>query len=118
VVSLEELAETALRREGLQLRSLAQDFVREHVQFASIPQPQIADPQVLSTAAALLELLAHRTGRTAPSWTRSIGAVPIPFHLLEAAQKMTRLRALCEAESPEPLRKRGLYAPPDFLSFA
>ena len=29
-----------------------------------------------------------------------------------------RLRALCEAESPEPLRKRFLYAPPNFLEFA
>ncbi len=30
---------------------------------------------------------------------------------------MKYLWALCEAESPEPLRKRGFYAPPDYLAF-
>ena len=117
MVTLEALAETALRRESLQLRSLAQDFVRDHPQLTNIPRPAIDNPQVLGTAAGLLELLAQRTGQAAPAWTREIGAVPEPMFLLEAATRMRRLRALCEAEAPEPLRKRGLFAPPDFLTF-
>ena len=118
MVTLETLAETALRHDSLHLRSLAQDFVRDHPEFTSIPRPAIDNPQILGTAAALLELLAQRTGQTAPAWTREIGAVPEPMFLLEAATRMKRLRALCEAEAPEPLRKRGLFAPPDFLTFA
>jgi len=118
MVTLEALAETALQRESLHLRSLAQDFVRDHPQLTNIPRPAIDNPQILGTAAALLELLAQRIGQTAPAWTREIGAVPEPMFLLEAATRMKRLRALCEAEAPEPLRKRGLFAPPDFLTFA
>jgi hypothetical protein len=118
MVTLELLAETALRREGLYLRSLAQDFVREHPHLASIARPTGDNAQLLGTAAALLELLAQRSGQTAPAWTHEIGAVPEPMFLVEAATQMKRLRALCEAEAPEPLRKRGLFAPPDFLTFA
>jgi hypothetical protein len=43
--------------------------------------------------------------------------LPEPIFLLEAAARMKRLRALCETQSPEPLRKRGFYAPPNFLEF-
>ena len=39
-------------------------------------------------------------------------------HLLESATTLKRLRILCETESPLPLRRRGLYAPPNFLEFA
>jgi hypothetical protein len=37
---------------------------------------------------------------------------------LKSAQTMRRLRETCIAESPLPLRRRGLYAPADFLTFA
>ncbi len=118
MVTLEDLAKTALERDSLHLRSLALDFIREHPELVSIPRPLTDDQQILATAAALLELLAQRNGQPAPDWTREIGAVPEPVFLLEAATHMKRLRALCESEAPEPLRKRRLYAPPDFLTFA
>ena len=118
MVTLETMAETALRRDSLRLRSLAQDFIRDHPRLASIPRPSIDNQQILGTAAALLELLAQHTGQPAPAWTHEVGAVPEPTFLLKAATHMKRLRALCESEAPEPLRKRGLYAPPDFLTFA
>jgi hypothetical protein len=117
MVTLEALAKTALQRDSLRLRSLTLDFMREYPELASIPRPITGDQQVLAMAAALLELLAQRAGQTAPAWTREVGAVPKPMFLLEAATRMKRLRALCESEAPEPLRKRGLYAPPDFLTF-
>jgi hypothetical protein len=83
-----------------------------------VPRPAGADQQTLATAAALLELLAERAGVAAPAWTRDVGAVPTPTFLVKSAERMPRLRRLCEMESPQPLRKRGLYASPDFLSFA
>lgn len=33
-------------------------------------------------------------------------------------QTMPRLRRSCEAEGPEPLRVRRIYAPPEFLTAA
>jgi hypothetical protein len=117
MVTLEALALTALQHDSLRLRSLAQDFLREHPELASVPRPLTEDQQVLATAAALLELLAERAGQPGPSWTRGVGPLTEPVFLLEAATRMKRLRALCESEAPEPLRKRKLYAPPDFLTF-
>lgn len=116
-VTPESLAEAALRYDALRLRSLAQDLLRESPRLATVARPQTEDPQVLGTAAALTELLAERTGQPAPEWTRSIGRVPNPTFLVKAADRMQNLRALCETEAPEPLRRRGLFAPPDFLSF-
>ena len=118
MVSLEDVAAAALRRDALSLRSLVQDFLRDHPRLSSVPRPQTEDAEILGVAAGLLELMAQRTGQAAPVWTHDVGAMPKPFVLLEEALRMKRLRALCQAESPEPLRKRGLYAPPDFLTIA
>lgn len=118
MVSLEIVAQAALRRDALELRSLVQEFLRDQPELVAVSRPQTEDQEILGIAAGLIELLAQRSGQAAPSWTSEIGPMPKPFVMLEAATRMKWLRALCEAESPEPLRKRGLYAPPDFLTFA
>jgi hypothetical protein len=118
MASIEDAVAAALRRDNLTLRSLVQEILRDHPRLASIPRPATETQEILALAAGLLELIAERTGQAAPSWTRDIGAMPELFLLLEAASRMKRLRALCENESPGPLRKRGLLAPPDFLTFA
>ncbi len=111
MITIEHLARTALRRESLLLRSLTHGFLRTTTDLTTVARPQTADPLVLGTAAALF-------AQPAPAWAATIGAVPEPTHLLQAALTMRRLRYLCETEAPEPLRRRQLYAPPDFLSFA
>jgi len=78
----------------------------------------VADDRHLIVAAAIVELLAERTGQSAPSWTSSAGELADPFFLVAAAERMSGLRTLCERESPEPLRKRRLFAPPTFLTWA
>lgn len=118
MATLEEIAQAALNYDSLRLRSLTQDFLRHTPQFASVPRPATEDARVLAVAASLLELLAARRGQTSPAWTKEIGSLPEPFFLLKAAGSMRRLRELCETQSPEPMRKRGLYAPPNFLEFA
>lgn len=117
MISIELIAKTALARNSLELRSLVQDLIRTNPVLRDMDKPQTDDPRILSTAAALVELLAERTDQIAPDWAKAIGAIPEPFFLLEAAEHMQRLRLLCETTSSEPLRKRGLYAPPDFLDF-
>lgn len=118
MVSIEQLANAALNGESLLLRSLTQDLLREQPHLNVYPKPQTQDVRVLATSAALLELLATRLRQAPPLWTKDVGPLPEPIYLLKAAASMKRLRTLCETEAPEPLRKRGLYAPPNFLEFA
>jgi hypothetical protein len=107
-----------LRRDSLALREGVLDFLRENPELESITEPSFSTPELRVVASALLELMAQRWGQRAPAWTRAVGSLSEPFFLLESALTMPRLRALCERESPLPLRKRGLYAPPNFLQFA
>ncbi|MEM7348912.1 MAG: hypothetical protein AAF485_32180 [Chloroflexota bacterium] len=114
---LEKLARSALAGDGLQTRSLTQDFFREQPILIDIAKPEIGDEQVLAIIAALLELFASRMGQQAPAWTTEIGPVAEPIFLIKAARTMKRLRHLCETEAPEPLKKRRVYAPPNYLEF-
>jgi len=115
---IEQLAKAALERDNLKLRSLVQDFTRAKTKWSKIPRPSSKDLRLLAMSAALAELLALRNNQTPPTWTKEIGALKEPFFLLESAATMKRLRTLCETQSPEPMRKRLLYAPPHFLEFA
>ena len=115
---IEQLARAALERDHLKLRSLVQDVTREKVDWSNLPRPSTNDSRLLVVSAALVELLALRNDQTPPAWTKEIGHMNEPFFLLESAAGMKRLRVLCETQSPEPMRKRLLYAPPHFLEFA
>lgn len=118
MVKIEQLAKAALEQDALLLRSLTQDLLRERPQLKDFPRPEAVDSRTLAAAAALLELFAERLDQEPPAWTREIGALSEPIYLLKAAATMKRLRTLCELQSPEPLRKRGFYAPPNFLETA
>lgn len=115
---IEQLAQAALERDHLKLRSLVQDLARVNFDFSVTPRPTTADPLLLVITASLVELLALRQNQAPPAWTKDIGALKEPFFMLESAASMKRLRMLCETQSPEPMRKRRLYAPPHFLEFA
>ena len=115
---IEELAEAAFHRNGLQVRILVQELLRENVALKEISPPDTNDRRLLAIAASLIELLAARQNQAPPPWTKEIGPMPEPFFLLESASHLKRLRALCENESPQPMRKRYLYAPPNYLEFA
>jgi hypothetical protein len=118
MATLEQMAKAALNREGLKLRSLTQDLLRETSNLSECPRPQTNDSRVLAAAASLVELLALRVRQEPPKWTQDVGALPEPVYLLKAAETMKGLRALCETQAPAPLLKRGFYAPPNFLEFA
>jgi len=97
---------------------LTQDLLRENPSLDEYPKPQTNDSRLLAAAASLVELFALRLGQTPTQWAKDVGALPEPIYLIKAAANMKRLRELCETQSPEPLRKRGFYAPPNFLEFA
>lgn len=118
MVRIEQLAEAAIDHDALRLRSLTQDFLRERPNLKEYPKPTAVSFEILAAAASLIELLAERSNQEPPSWTKEVGALPQPVHLVKSAATMKHLRALCEQQSPEPLRKRGFYAPPNFLERA
>lgn len=115
---IEQMAKAALERDNLRLRSLVQDLLRSATPLNKLPRPTSRDPRLLALSASILELLAARQGQSPPAWTKEIGALNEPFFMIESAARMKRLRELCETQSPEPMRKRRLYAPPNFLQFA
>ena len=118
MVRIEQLAEAAINQDALSLRSLTQDLLRERPRLKDFPRPEAVDFKTLAASAALLELFAERLHQEPPAWTREIGPLPEPMYLVRAAATMKHLRALCEIQAPEPLRKRGFYAPPNFLESA
>lgn len=117
MAKIEDLATAVLTYDSLLARALIQGFYDPALNLTHIPRPDSDDQEVLATSAALLELLALRRGQKAPAWTEDVGPLRESRHLLRAAESMRRLRQLCETESPEPLRKRRLFAPPNFLEF-
>ena len=114
---IEQLAKAVLEDDGLMARSLAQDFLRDAPCMSDISKPSV-DDRTLVVCAALIELFASRLKQQSPEWTISVGSLTEPVFLVKAAMKMKYLRTLCETQSPEPLRKHGLYAPPNYLEFA
>jgi hypothetical protein len=117
MVRIEDIARAALAYEALTVRELIQDLLRDPPDWASIPRPAAVDEKTLVVAAALLELLALRSGAEPAAWTRDTGPAREPIHLVRAAATMPRTRAHVEAESPEPLRKRNVFAPTEYATF-
>ena len=115
---VEQIVEAALAQEALQLRSLIQQFLRNNPRFEALPSFSSEDPVKFALAAAIIELLAEQTNQLPPSWTIEAGALSEPIFLLKSAEKMKRLRQLCVEKSPPSFKKRGFYAPPNYLTFA
>ena len=115
MATLEQMAIAARDGDSLQLRSLVQDLLRETARLSDVPRPHTEDAQLLAIAASLIELLALRQKQASPAWTRDVAPLPAPFFLVKAAQRMRHLREMCETQAPEPMRKRRLYAPPNYL---
>lgn len=118
MVKIEQIATAALQNESMAVRSLTQDFLRQTPILNNISKPKHVSPEILTTSAALLELFASRRQESPPSWTTEVVPLKEPRYLLKAAETMKHLRRLCEVESPLPLRKRNLYAPPNYLELA
>ena len=118
MVTLGQLAEAVLERNSLLARSLAQDFLRETESLNEVPIPNGNDMRLQAVAAAIIELFAAQRNQSPPHWTQGVGPLAEPVFLVEAAERMKNLRTLCETQAPEPMRKRRLYAPPNFLVFA
>jgi hypothetical protein len=91
---IEQLAQAALERDHLKLRSLVQDVIREKVNWSRIPRPSTKDARLLVFSAALVELLAMRNSQAAPAWTKEIGALKESFFARICGRDETTARPL------------------------
>lgn len=102
----------------LTARQWVADAAREGFEWSRVPRPQELPEAWMAIAAGITELLAAPAGLVAPSWTVDVRAASEPVFLVRAARDYPRLRRLCEEEGPEPLRRRRILAPPEFLTAA
>jgi hypothetical protein len=117
-MELEDLVRALVNHDSLTARQWVVDARRNALVFRELASPRGLTPVELAVAAGIVELLAARAGQPPPDWTASVPASPEPVFLVKAAKTMPRLRRSCEEEAPEPLRRRGLLAPREFLTFA
>ena len=117
-VDLLDLVKALLSYDTLAARQWLADAERSGFTWSEVPPPRGTGPTESSLAAGVTELLAARAGQAPPSWTAKVPAIPGRIFLVRAAATMPRLRILCEQEGPEPLRRRGFFAPPEFLTVA
>jgi len=78
-------------------------------------KPALQDSVELALAAGITELLASREHQAAPSWTSEIGRLAEPFYIGKLAQ-MPRSAEDARCNGPEPIRRRNVFASPNFLS--
>lgn len=117
-MDLRDLVRSLLAQDALSARQWVADARRAGVSWSKVPQPEGLSPEAMVVAAGVVEMMAGRAGEPPPPWTCNVEASPRPILMVRAAETMPRLRALCEREGPEPLRRRGVLAPPEFLTVA
>lgn len=118
MIDYDGIAAALLDSDHLSLRSLVQDALEAEPTISEWQEPRLQDPLKLAALAAVTDLLAFNNKQASPKWTAAVPALQEPRHLLKSAATMKNLRHLCETESPEPLRRKGFLAPPNFLKFA
>jgi hypothetical protein len=117
-MDLLELVNALLSYDTLSARQWIADAERAGFSWSRVAAPRNLDATGSALAAGVTELLASRSGQTPPAWTSTVPPAPERIFLVRAAATMPRLRELCEKSGPEPLRRRGFLAPPDFLTAA
>jgi len=117
-VDLRDLVAALLRRDALSARQWVADAARDGFDWTEVAEPHGLGPAGRAVAAGVVEMMTERMGSRPAAWTASVPAAPERLFLVQAAEALPRLRRLCEEEGPEPLRRRGLLAPPGFLTAA
>ena len=98
-------------------RAIVMDLLREarlgKLQFNEIAQPMHLDHDRLALCASLVEHMAAQVGRAPPQWTQNVGVAETPRYLVKFG--LPKMKSRYESEAPEPLRRRGFYAPAGYL---
>ncbi len=111
-----DLVLAALRGDDLSLRQQVKDAAREGFDWNRAPPPEFRGRRSQAVYASLVELLASRAGQAPPNWTTKVGTAPAPVFLVRGAKRSNALRRESLSWTPESLRKRNVFALPDYLS--
>lgn len=114
-MDLRELVLALLAGDLLTARQWVADARRTDLCWEEVEFPSNLTAIELAVAAAVVELLASRAGRPAPSWTNTVGAVRELLVLDPGLDRMPRSFEHAKGNGPEPLRRRNMVALPDFL---
>jgi len=114
-MELRDLVRAILSGDLLAARQWVADAHRQRISWEAVGRPSGLDAREMAVAAGIAELLAGRAGAPPPPWTHSIGAQREPLFLDPGLQDMPRTLAHALSDGPEVLRKRNLFASPDFL---
>lgn len=114
-MELRDLVRAIIQGDLLAARQWVADAYRTRLKWEHCERPSDMDDQELAIAAGLAELLAERAGARPPTWTASIGARREALFLDPGIETMPRTLAHARAHAPESLRKRNLFALPEFL---
>ncbi len=117
-MDIRELVHALLAGDVLTARQCVADAQRMRLQWDRLDRPTDLTDREMSVAAAVIELLASRNGAMPPPWTATIGGVRELLVLDPGLEEMPRSFARARTDGPEPLRRRNMVAPPDFLSVA
>lgn len=117
-MDLRELVAALLKGDILAARQFVADAARGNLRWDRMELPAGLSSRERAVAAAIVELLASRAGMSAPAWSQSIGPVRGMLVLDPGLESMPRSFARARIAGPEPLRKRNIVAPPDFLDVA
>lgn len=117
-MDLRDLVEALMSLDSLKARQWVADAAALPLQWRELPRPDGLTLEQLAVAAGVAELLSQRANQQPPAWTSGVQRSPKKIWLVRWAESMPRLRRLCEQEGPEPLRRRQVLAPPEFLTIA
>ena len=115
MISLIKVAQYALFSDDWHLDILVEAFLRANPVLKDVPLPDTTNQRTLAMAAALIELFALHHNQEPPAWSATIGEMPTPFFVWSDALTSPWMRQMCLDESPEPLKKRKIYAMANFL---
>ena len=116
MMKLEKLVRAILDNHLVEARQWIADAQRTGMRFDSMPLPPLQSNQERVLAAGLVELLASRDEQMAPSWAGQIGSLPEPFFVGNRLKEMPRSAEEARTNGPEPLRRRNIFASPNFLT--
>jgi hypothetical protein len=117
-ITVAAIAHAILTYDVYRVSGLVQEWLRYDLPFPDVPRPETDDLRVLTVAAAVVELLATRAHQKPPAWVADVGTLDEPFFVMRLSPKEVYTRNLCLTEAPEPLKRRNIFAPPNYLTFA
>lgn len=117
-MDLRELVRALNDGDLLAAREWAQEASRRPGEISSLELPRELTKTERAVAAGIVEMLALRCKVTPPAWVESIGPAPEEVWLTRHGRRLPELRERCRRFGPEPLRRRRVFAMPEFLATA